>query len=452
MISNEITGDYRKDALLEGLEFRWNHTAPVGTSVTVTFSFPSEAPAYADAEDKNGFQPYSADQQQAVRGILAMLSQQVGIDFSEVADTASSYGDLRFSNNDQMEKSSGYALLPNTNGDASGDVYIDLQYSTGVTPGSYQYATLVHEIGHALGLKHPGNYNGDEATDNTVMGNFLGVKEDKTIFTIMSYRESSQEIQGDWYAPYDILTLRYLYGGRAFNATETTYNFTDAVGQKLNSLIDDGGNDTIDLSALTAGAVLDLTPGGLSSIGRTVAGAETVQNLAIGVDTILENVVGTAYKDIITVNAASNQVEGGAGVDFVLYNDSVTSHSITKNGSVFIVSGANDSDSLVNVERVIFSDKKLALDGNAGLVAKLLGTVFGKDAVKVPEYVGIGLNLIDGGMSYSELMQLALNERLGAGFTNEAEVDLLFTNLAGSLPSATERATFAGAIAAGQFT
>lgn len=128
--------------------------------------------------------------------------------------------------------------------------------------------------------------------------------------------------------------------------------------------------------------------------------------------------------------------------------------TITKNGSVFIVSGANDSDSLVNVERVIFSDKKLALDldGNAGLVAKLLGTVFGKDAVKVPEYVGIGLNLIDGGMSYSELMQLALNERLGAGFTNEAEVDLLFTNLAGSLPSATDRATFAGAIAAGQFT
>lgn len=55
-------------------------------------------------------------------------------------------------------------------------------------------------------------------------------------------------------------------------------------------------------------------------------------------------------------------------------------------------------------------------------------------------------------MSYSELMQLALNERLGAGFTNEAEVDLLFTNLAGSLPSATDRATFAGAIAAGQFT
>ena len=102
----------------------------------------------------------------------------------------------------------------------------------------------------------------------------------------------------------------------------------------------------------------------------------------------------------------------------------------------------------------MFADKKLALDldGNAGLVAKLLGTVFGKDAVQVPEYIGLGLGLVDGGMSYSELMQLALIERLGAGFSNEALVDLLFKNLVGSPPSASDSATYVGAIEAGQFT
>jgi serralysin len=271
----------------------------------------------------------------------------------------------------------------------------------------------------------------------------------------MSYRVSSQDLNGDWYSPYDILTLRYLYGARDYNAADTVYTFADTAGDKLNSLIDDGGVDTIDLSALTVGAVFDLNPGKISSIGKVQGSVDAVENLAIGVDSIIENIIGTDLKDIITLNSASNQVNGGAGIDFVIYNDSFSLHSLSKSGSSFVFNGGpNDFDTLTNVERVVFADKKLALDldGNAGLVAKLLGTVFGKDAVQVPEYIGLGLGLVDGGMSYSELMQLALIERLGAGFSNEALVDLLFKNLVGSPPSASDSATYVGAIEAGQFT
>ncbi len=462
VIANVISGDYRKDALLEGLEYRWNDSGALGSAVTVTFSFPTTAPNYSDdsatAEEANGFQAFTADQQAAVRNILTKLSLQVGIDFTEVADSASSYGTLRFSNNDQTAaSSSGYAFLPNSNGESSGDLYIDLESSTEVTPGSFGYTTLIHELGHALGLKHPGNYNAGEATDATVVGNFLGVQDDKTILTLMSYRESSQDLQGDWYAPFDILTLRYLYGSRAYNATDTTYALTDLDGGKLTSLIDDGGTDTIDLSALTSGAIFNLNPGSISSFGKIWSGEASLSNLALGTDTTIENIIASAFADTITLNSVSNQLDGGAGIDTAIYSGNVNAYTLQKSGTAFLVNGAsNDSDTLINVERIKFADKNLAidLDGNAGFVAKLLGTLFGKDTIQNAEYVGLALGFVDGGMSHDELMQLALNERLGAGFSNAAEVSMLFQNLAGVAPSDAEINTYVGLIGSGpdQFT
>ena len=38
----------------------------------------------------------------------------------------------------------------------AGDIYIGLDPQNGaVAPGGFGYATLLHEIGHAIGLKHP---------------------------------------------------------------------------------------------------------------------------------------------------------------------------------------------------------------------------------------------------------------------------------------------------------
>ena len=116
--------------------------------------------------------------------------------------------------------------------------------------------------------------------------------------------------------------------------------------------------------------------------------------------------------------------------------------------------GAEGRDLLYDVERLEFADLQWALDldGNAGTTVKILGAVFGPAAVDNDLYVGIGLGLLDAGMSYPELMQLALDARLGAGASNADVVNLLYFNVAGALPDLPTRLYYEGLIGGGGYS
>lgn len=107
-----------------------------------------------------------------------------------------------------------------------------------------------------------------------------------------------------------------------------------------------------------------------------------------------------------------------------------------------------------NVQRIKFKDTSLALDvnDNAGDVAKVLGAVFGSSFATNKQYVGIGLDLMDKGINYSNLMGLVLELKLGKNYTNEQEIQLLYQNLFGHTATIKEVAVIDTAMKNGQYT
>lgn len=458
VVTFPYTGDYRIDTLIGGADTRWNSASPMGTPVTVSYSFMSSRPVYGGTDDGTnwGFSSFNTAQRTAVKQIFAQLQTELNIKFVEVSDSFGSYGQIRFGNNYQSS-SSGYSWLPNTAGDQSGDVWLDAAtYSnTYPTQGTQGWDTLIHEIGHALGLKHPGNYNAGSVAQ-AAPGNYLGSAQDNLNFTVMSYYDAAGGQPRNWYGEFDLLALKTLYGANAgYNAGATTYRYTDTSGASLSIIDDASGSDTIDLSALSIKATVDLHAGAFSSIGWN-HGVAAVNNLSIDLNTTVENVVGTAFADVVRGNDANNRLtlgtgnnvaDGAGGIDTAVYQSTraAVSASVSADGVVH-VAGVNLNDSLTGIERLEFSDLKLAFDlgGAAGTVAKTIGAVFGSAQVANAAFEGIGLGLADAGVGATELMQYALNAKLGAGATNEAVVDLLYGNVIGHAPSSVEAAPFVG--------
>jgi hypothetical protein len=160
------------------------------------------------------------------------------------------------------------------------------------------------------------------------------------------------------------------------------------------------------------------------------------------------SLVGTAANDRLTPGSGISSVDGGAGTDTVALGKARNAYQLTGKDTAFSLAPVEGGTALAlsNVERLQFSDQKLALDlnGPAGLVAKILGAVFGRESVANSSYVGIGLGYADGGMSATALTQLALDARLGAGATSSAVVTLLYTNVVGTAPSAADLAFYTG--------
>ncbi len=105
-------------------------------------------------------------------------------------------------------------------------------------------------------------------------------------------------------------------------------------------------------------------------------------------------------------------------------------------------------------ELLEFNDKHIALDldGNAGKTIKLLGALLGKEEATNKTYVGAGLKLLDDGMTYGQLMQVALDVVLGANPSSLSVVDLIWTNIVGPPTAADNLPQYSALIDNGTYT
>ena len=149
---------------------------------------------------------------------------------------------------------------------------------------------------------------------------------------------------------------------------------------------------------------------------------------------------------MIIGGSGDDQINGGKGIDTAQFSGSQGNYLTSSTKGGFTVSDKRSNsdglDTLITTERIKFTDKNVAidLDGNAGITAKVIGAVLGKDTVKNPIIVGLGLSYADKGMSYSELGALALSA-IGAR-TNDAIVSTLWRNVVGFEASPETKAPF----------
>jgi len=432
--------------------------------VTLSYSFMSTVPTYGGADGGTSPAAPSASYQAAVRSIFAHLSQDTGLTFTEVADTSTAFGQLRFGTN-QQTSTKGYSFTAATaNGQKAGDVWMDTDSVAVLTEGSEGWQALLHEIGHALGLSHP------VAASDTSGKTVLLDRWNNNAYTVMSEQQSPSALWQSWYGVLDLQALRSLYGAgsTAAHTGNDTYALTDAQGQQLSTLSDTAGRDTLDLSKLTQGVYVDLTPGTFNSVGVSPKGGAALNNLYIDSATLIEDLVGTAYDDVLTGNSADNTISPGTGNDMVngaggfntvrmsaarsaytLGKDDATGHVLLQ-----ALDGASGADELLNIQRIAFSDCAVALDmdSKGASVAKILGAVFGKDAVANRGFAGIGMSFMDQGYTRERLMDVALEFKLGKGYNATSEVNLFFGTLIGRAPSSDELKLYTGLVSSGQFS
>lgn len=167
-----------------------------------------------------------------------------------------------------------------------------------------------------------------------------------------------------------------------------------------------------------------------------------------------DELVAGDHGSLLVPGTGNNTVKGGAALDVVLLLDTIGSANIgrTPEGNWVVQNTVtNFTNQLSNVERLVFEDVSLALDVSpdqaAGQTAMILGAVFGKDAIGKLDYVGIGLELFDQGVTFTDISALAMS--VMQKNTPEDVVELLWTNVVGSSPSDAQAQPFIDMLNAG---
>ncbi|HEX7633754.1 MAG TPA: DUF4214 domain-containing protein [Noviherbaspirillum sp.] len=356
--------------------------ASSSTALTLTYAFLT-----ATADGEIGFRAMNTTQKQAVRNVLAQYSAFANIEFREVSDPA--LAQICYGTSDQHGISGGVTYTrPNTGGALThADVflnntpsYIGAQAEADMlSAGQYGLATLIHETGHALGLKHPGDYN---AFSGGGTAPFIPAAWDNRKFSVMSYIDDpDMAVYDQTPSLLDVVAIQSLYGARSSGSAQT-FSFSNSTEFKATVLSGSAANNTLDLSTQTADCFISLTPGTFSSVGLKQDGTLAHDNLAIPFGTCIsrlnagsgnDTIIGNDSADIINAGAGNDTIiagnggetiNGGSGTDMVVFSGARSGFTVTKTATGYTAidhGGTQGTNTLTDVETLKFANLSLTL-------------------------------------------------------------------------------------------
>ena len=404
------TNNAEIDGLLSG--YKW--------SGAITYSFPDASSDYANPYSGGYSEPTTSGFASVPSQIQAAINYAIGLILgytnADIQYAGTNGADIMIAQSPAANPTA-YAYYPG-NYAPGGDIWFGTQYNFSLAKlGNYHFTTALHELGHALGLKHSQEAGGPA---NVAVPS----AHDSSEYTVMSYRSYvgasttggyTNEAYGysQTYMANDILALQTMYGADyTTQSSNTVYTWNPTTGQQFingvgqlapgggvggsanriyETIWDGGGVDTYDLSNYGSNLSINLNPGAssvfsavqLAYLGNGHYASGNVYNAYLyngDARSYIDNAIGGSGNDTILGNAIANTLNGGGG------NDTMTGGA----GSDTIVGGAGTDTAVYSGNRASYTISYNATSQTFTLTDLRSGAPDGTDTVTGVEYFQFG--------------------------------------------------------------